>query len=145
VLAALAWYIVLPLRIRRKQKITIACGLSLGIFPTLFSILRIAAWTSPSFQPDYLHNASRILVWSSSDACLSIVCACIPTLRPLCLRFVHGRYESLVYRTRVLDGIFQYRSCVASAWPRHVTPVYSFVTYSEGPYQHVQIFPSEIA
>lgn len=144
-LAALAWYILLPLRIRQKQKITIACGLSLGIFPTLFSILRIAAWTSPLFQPDYLHTASRILVWSSSDACLSIVCACIPTLRPLYLRFVHGRYESSIYRTRVLDGISQDGSCVASAWPRYFPPVYSFVTYSEGPYQHAQIFTSEAA
>ncbi len=30
---------------------------------------------------------------SSSEACLSIVCACIPTLRPLYLRLAHGTHQ----------------------------------------------------
>ena len=62
---------------KRKEKITIACGLSLGIFAGACSIVRTIELQSLSS-------------WSSSEVCLTIVCACIPVLRPLYVRIAYG-------------------------------------------------------
>jgi hypothetical protein len=78
------------LNMKRKEKITIACGLSLGVFAGACSIVRTIELQSLSSQENYVYDTSSMLLWSSSEVCLTIVCACIPVLRPLYVRVRYG-------------------------------------------------------
>ncbi|KAI8943346.1 hypothetical protein NX059_001363 [Plenodomus lindquistii] len=90
VLAILPWHIVMGLNMKRKEKITIACGLSLGIFAGACSVVRTIELQSLSSVDNYVYDTASMLVWSSSEVCLTIVCACIPVLRPLYVRVRYG-------------------------------------------------------
>jgi hypothetical protein len=90
VLAILPWPVVMGLNMKRKEKITIACGLSLGVFAGACSIVRTAELRSLASKANYVYDTAPMLLWSSSEICLSIICACIPVLRPLYVRIVYG-------------------------------------------------------
>ncbi|KAH9872209.1 hypothetical protein IAQ61_005044 [Plenodomus lingam] len=103
-LALLPWHIVMGLNMKRKEKITIACGLSLGIFAGTCSIVRTIELQSLSSVEDYVYDTSTMLLWSSSEVCLTIVCACIPVLRPLYVRMKYGSGgDSAAKRSYPLD------------------------------------------
>lgn len=91
VLAALPWHVIMFLRIKRKEKITIACGLSLGVLAGACSVVRTVELKTLSSMDNYVYDTAPMLLWSSSEVCLTIICACIPTLRPLYLRLATGR------------------------------------------------------
>jgi hypothetical protein len=78
------------LNVKRKEKITIACGLSLGVFAGACSIVRTIELQSLSSIENYVYDTASMLLWSSSEVCLTIVCACIPVLRPLYVRIKYG-------------------------------------------------------
>lgn len=78
------------LNMKRKEKITIASGLSLGVFAGACSIVRTIELQSLSSMDNYVYDTASMLLWSSSEVCLTIVCACIPVLRPLYVRIVYG-------------------------------------------------------
>ena len=78
------------LNMKRKEKITIACGLSLGVFAGACSIVRTIELQSLSSMENYVYDTATMLIWSSSEVCLTIVCACIPVLRPLYVNIVYG-------------------------------------------------------
>ena len=131
-LAVLPWHIVLALHIKPARMIAIACSLSLSIFPALCSILRNIAWASASFSGrDYAYHASPTLLWSSSEACLSIICACIPTLRPLYLNFLRIQYEFLAHQPQMLNEFLQARDCILGRCSRQLPLCYSFVAPCE--------------
>ncbi|KAF2633276.1 hypothetical protein BU25DRAFT_464217 [Macroventuria anomochaeta] len=90
ILAALPWHVVMALSIKRKEKITMACGLSLGVLAGACSVVRTVELKSLSSMDNYAYETAPMLLWSSSEVCLTIVCACIPTLRPLFLHVVRG-------------------------------------------------------
>lgn len=77
-----------------QEKITIASGLSLGLFAAACSIARTIELQSISSIEDYVYVTSDMLLWSSSQVCLTIVCACIPVLRPLYIRVRYGSQAS---------------------------------------------------
>lgn len=86
----LAWHVVMGLNMKRKEKITIACGLSLGIFAGACSIVRTIELQSLSSIENYVYDTASMLLWSSSEVCLTIVCGCIPILRPLYVKIKYG-------------------------------------------------------
>ncbi|KAH7066270.1 hypothetical protein BKA63DRAFT_158866 [Paraphoma chrysanthemicola] len=90
VLAILPWHVVMGLNMKRKEKITIACGLSLGVFAGACSIVRTIELKSLASMENYVYDTASMLLWSSSEVCLTIVCACIPVLRPLYVRIAYG-------------------------------------------------------
>jgi hypothetical protein len=90
VLAILPWPVVMGLNMKRKEKITIACGLSLGVFAGACSIVRTIELRTLASKANYVYDTSPMLLWSSSEICLSIICACIPVLRPLYVRIMYG-------------------------------------------------------
>ena len=62
VLAALPWHVVIVLKIKRKEKITIACGLSLGVLAGACSIVRtIKLKTLLSFD-NYVYDTAPMLL-----------------------------------------------------------------------------------
>ncbi|KAA8622941.1 hypothetical protein PtrV1_04247 [Pyrenophora tritici-repentis] len=90
VLAILPWHVIMGLNMKRKEKITIACGLSLGVVAGACSIVRTIELQSLSSMENYVYDTASMLLWSSSEVCLTIICACIPVLRPLYVRAVYG-------------------------------------------------------
>lgn len=90
VLAILPWPVVMGLNMKRKEKITIACGLSLGVFAGACSIVRTIELRTLSSKENYVYDTSPMLLWSSSEICLTVICACVPVLRPLYVRVVYG-------------------------------------------------------
>ena len=90
VLAILPWPVVMKLNMKRKEKITIACGLSLGVFAGACSIVRTVELRTLSSKENYVYDTAPMLLWSSSEICLTIICACIPVLRPLYVRLAYG-------------------------------------------------------
>lgn len=93
VLALLPWHIILALKMKRKEKITIAVGLSLGILAGACSIVRTVELRSLSSMNEYVYDTATMLLWSSSEITLTVICACIPVLRPLYTKLVHGSHS----------------------------------------------------
>ncbi|KAH7121488.1 hypothetical protein EDB81DRAFT_766303 [Dactylonectria macrodidyma] len=77
---ALPWLIVTQIQVRKTLKIGIYCTFLLGLVDICFTILRFAS----------LHRASvdsslpigLTVMWSSLDANIGIIIACLPALRP---------------------------------------------------------------
>ncbi|CZR68799.1 related to integral membrane protein pth11 [Phialocephala subalpina] len=78
VLAILPWFILWNLQMKRKEKTLIASSMSLGLFIIRTSTLeRIAGGT------DYSYETVGLILWNSTELTVTILCATIPTLRPL--------------------------------------------------------------
>jgi len=54
------------------------------------SIIRTYELQSLSSFDEYVYDTVPMLLWSSTEVLATIVCACIPVLRPLYVRVVHG-------------------------------------------------------
>ncbi|KAF1967959.1 hypothetical protein BU23DRAFT_481807 [Bimuria novae-zelandiae CBS 107.79] len=90
VLAIFPWHIIMGLNMKRKEKLTVACGLSLGVFAGICSIIRTYELQALSSPSEYVYDTVPMLLWSSTEVFATIICACIPILRPLYVRIVHG-------------------------------------------------------
>ncbi|KAF4634671.1 hypothetical protein G7Y89_g3427 [Cudoniella acicularis] len=95
VLATLPWFILWNLKMKQKEKILIACSMSLGFFAMTCGIFRAIALTALNSRSDYSYDTVGLILWSSTELMLTILTATIPTLRPLYnrLRGVSSRGE----------------------------------------------------
>ena len=90
--------LVLPIPVLTKmhlpgrQKTILVLTFALGIFVTVVDVVRIyylqLAATSVNTgriitSLDFSYNASLVLLWSAVEVNVGIICACIPTLKPL--------------------------------------------------------------
>ena len=82
------------MRLPQRQKTVLVLTFALGIFVTVVDVIRIyylqQAANSQSFDQarlgtglDFSWNASTALMWSAVEVNVGIICACIPTLKPL--------------------------------------------------------------
>ncbi|XDG04118.1 hypothetical protein ABKA04_003733 [Annulohypoxylon sp. FPYF3050] len=101
---ALPLPVLTSMRLPRRQKIILILTFALGIFVTVVDVVRIyyleqaITVTNPTIEtqtgptighsPDFAWNASMSLMWSSLEVNVGIVCACIPTLKPLIRRIL---------------------------------------------------------
>lgn len=92
------------MRLPKRQKYILVFTFSLGIFVTIVDVVRIYYLqqaisfvpTAPSNDPDALFgdspefawNASLSLMWSAVEVNVGMICACIPTLKPLILKIL---------------------------------------------------------
>jgi fucose permease len=93
------------MRLPRKQKIILVVTFSFGVFVTVVDIVRIAYLENAALnrleavgknngnariveQKDFPWYASLSFMWSAVEVNLGIVCACVPSLKPLFLRFL---------------------------------------------------------
>ncbi|KAK1976071.1 hypothetical protein LZ30DRAFT_735673 [Colletotrichum cereale] len=70
------------LKLERVQKFALIATFGVGFITTGISIVRISTITHV-FTADVTWDVIPALVWSQAELCCAIVCACIPTLRPL--------------------------------------------------------------
>lgn len=95
------------MRLPRKQKIILVFTFSLFMFVTVVDIVRIAYLENAALarlkvagtksgnsriieQTDFPWYASLSFMWSAVEVNLGIACACVPSLKPLFLRFLPG-------------------------------------------------------
>lgn len=85
------------MRLPQRQKTVLVFTFALGIFVTVVDVIRIyylqqAADVQTLIQSrigvggDFSFNASMALMWSAVEVNVGIICACIPTLKPLIQR-----------------------------------------------------------
>ncbi|KAH7121819.1 hypothetical protein B0J13DRAFT_158687 [Dactylonectria estremocensis] len=77
---ALPWLIVTQLQVRRTLKIGIYCTFLLGLVDICFTILRFASLHRASVESSL--PIGLTVMWSSLDANIGIIIACLPALRP---------------------------------------------------------------
>ena len=99
------------MRLPRKQKIILVVTFSFFVFVTVVDIIRIAYLENAALnriealgkangnsrvveQKDFPWYASLSFMWSAVEVNLGIVCACVPSLKPLFLRFLPGFIRS---------------------------------------------------
>ncbi|KAF4121028.1 transporter [Geosmithia morbida] len=96
--------VLTQMRLPARQKIAVVCLFSLGIFITIVDVVRIyflqsavsdvptsissGANTTFGGQTDFAWNASLSFMWSAVEVNVGIICACIPTLKPLILKLL---------------------------------------------------------
>ncbi|KAM7206955.1 hypothetical protein V8F33_000054 [Rhypophila sp. PSN 637] len=87
--AALPWFVVWNLNMKRKEKLLVACGLSLGVFAGVCGIVRTVALDGLNAK-EYIHDTVGMLIWSATENTVTIMCASIPVLRPLYVTLRYG-------------------------------------------------------
>lgn len=98
--------ILTGMRLPRKQKIILITTFGFGIFVAVVDVIRIAylqqaalnrlkVVKGASGQPgriqednDFSWYASLSFMWSAVEVCIGIICACVPSLKPLFSRFM---------------------------------------------------------
>lgn len=83
ILAILPWFILWNLNMKRKDKNLIATSMSLGIFAGICGIIRTTTVERIFTGDDYSWETVGLILWSSTEATVTILTATIPTLRPL--------------------------------------------------------------
>ncbi|KAJ4990692.1 hypothetical protein SVAN01_03923 [Stagonosporopsis vannaccii] len=77
------------LQIPRRQKFALLGVLTIGWFVCIVSILRVVAIKEfTKHQDDSTYYSAPAAYWSSIEANLAIVCASLPTLKPLIVRII---------------------------------------------------------
>ncbi|OTB07058.1 hypothetical protein M426DRAFT_93609 [Hypoxylon sp. CI-4A] len=100
---ALPLPVLTSMRLPRRQKIILIFTFALGVFVTVVDVVRIyyleqaitqniaTLATSPvtfGHSPEFAWNASVSFMWSAVEVNVGIICACIPTLKPLIRRIL---------------------------------------------------------
>ncbi len=94
------------MRLPRKQKVILVATFSAGAFVAVVDVVRLAYLQNAAFarlsaqtgQPgdknrgqrgeDFSWNAALSFMWSAVEVNLGLICACVPSLKPLFLRFL---------------------------------------------------------
>lgn len=93
------------MRLPKRQKYILVFTFSLGVFVTIVDVVRIyylqqAISSTPTTgtssdptaifgdSPEFAWNASLSLMWSAVEVNVGMICACIPTLKPLIIKFL---------------------------------------------------------
>ncbi|KAF8862133.1 hypothetical protein BDZ45DRAFT_617703 [Acephala macrosclerotiorum] len=95
VLAILPWFILWNLQMKRKEKNFIAASMSLGVFAGICSIIRTILVKPISEGTDYSYETVSLILWNSTELMVTILCATIPTLRPLYKQFIRPFSRSI--------------------------------------------------
>ncbi|TGO08770.1 hypothetical protein BTUL_0192g00040 [Botrytis tulipae] len=92
-LALFPWYFLAPVQLKKKERLTISFGLTLGVFAGMCGIVRAIELGGLASRTDYTYDTVPLILWGSSELLVAIVCACIPVLRPLYKR-LRGQTKS---------------------------------------------------
>ncbi|KAF1844858.1 uncharacterized protein K460DRAFT_429649 [Cucurbitaria berberidis CBS 394.84] len=86
---ALPFRVIWGLHIPKRQKVALLGVLTIGWFVCVVSILRLHALVVLMAHPeDKSWYGSKVAYWSSIEINLAIVCACLPTLKPLLVKII---------------------------------------------------------
>ncbi|KAF2125496.1 hypothetical protein P153DRAFT_300299 [Dothidotthia symphoricarpi CBS 119687] len=92
VLDCAIWVLPIPvvgrLRLPKRQKIGLVVVFGLGIFVCIVSVLRLVLVHRFAEQGKVTKSATYVLIWSTLEVNLSIICASLLVMKPLFARFI---------------------------------------------------------
>ncbi|KAI0847250.1 hypothetical protein F5Y00DRAFT_242092 [Daldinia vernicosa] len=97
-LAGFPWMVLWKLNMGRKDKITICVSLSLGILAGVCGIVRTVGLGVLSITEDYLFATAESVMWTSSELTITLICVCVPVLRPIWVRMLGGSTSERYYK-----------------------------------------------
>ncbi|KAM5343710.1 hypothetical protein ACJ41O_012247 [Fusarium nematophilum] len=117
-LAGFPWIALRGLNMKRKERITICCSLSLGVFAGICGVIRTSGLEALSNSRDYLFATSDSVIWTASEVTTTVVCVTLPALRPLYNKVRGQESSSAGYRQHDdsaygTAGSFNLSSCPA--------------------------------
>ncbi|KAI7782602.1 hypothetical protein LA080_013090 [Diaporthe eres] len=80
------------MRVSIGQRLLLILVFCLGLFNCAISGIRIKYLPIVNFNPDVTYENLDATAWSIGEVCLAIICACLPTLRPLYARAARERF-----------------------------------------------------
>ncbi|KAF3395979.1 hypothetical protein F1880_006955 [Penicillium rolfsii] len=86
---------LIAIDIPRRQKIALMFVFALGGFVCITSIVRLASLKKISDSTDPTYDNVGAASWSAIECNTGIICACLPTLKPLLSRIIPGLMSTL--------------------------------------------------
>ncbi|RAL02894.1 uncharacterized protein BO80DRAFT_402628 [Aspergillus ibericus CBS 121593] len=87
ILVILPLPILASLRLPKRQKAALLVIFALGFFVCATSIVRLTTIIELIRTPDFTEGNGLAATWSFVESNVAIICACLPPLRPLLIRF----------------------------------------------------------
>ncbi|KAK4141850.1 uncharacterized protein C8A04DRAFT_30542 [Dichotomopilus funicola] len=81
ILALLPWTFLYTLTLRKKEKVGILVAMSMGAVAGALGIVKCVKTPALGTEDDY--NLAPLFIWDIAEACVTLIAACIPTLRVL--------------------------------------------------------------
>ena len=91
------------LQMQKAKKVGIFFALSLGLFVCIIECIRIYYAFKTNNSGDATWDNAGVLLWTAVESCISVVCACIPTMAPL-LKLVQRKNRSKSRGPWDIDG-----------------------------------------
>ncbi|KAI1075005.1 hypothetical protein F5B20DRAFT_573723 [Whalleya microplaca] len=88
-MALLPCFVIWQLKMKRKEKIVVMSGLSLGVFAGICGMIRTIMLNGLN-NNEYINDTVPMLIWSETEGLVTIMCSSIPVLRPLYVRVKYG-------------------------------------------------------
>ncbi|KAF2689367.1 hypothetical protein K458DRAFT_462316 [Lentithecium fluviatile CBS 122367] len=107
---------VLKLQMGVKKKALLLCLFCLGFFTCAVSLIRISTLNKGINTTDPFWDNSPAAYWSVIELNCGILCACLPTLRPLIQKIVPHLLSTYGYNSRTVSG--SRRTTLGSQGPR---------------------------
>ncbi|RKF64650.1 putative integral membrane protein [Erysiphe neolycopersici] len=85
---------LLRLQVKTAQKIALIFMFSIGSFACITSIVRLKYLSAFENSTDLTWENTDILVWSILEIEVTVICACLPTLRPLFVEIIPGTFRT---------------------------------------------------
>lgn len=70
-------------QMNRRQKLSILCILSLGVFATAAALVKISFLPNYGSTGDWLWDSRNITIWTVLETCVGIIAGNLPCLKPL--------------------------------------------------------------
>ncbi|KAH0386879.1 hypothetical protein KCU92_g2262, partial [Aureobasidium melanogenum] len=88
--------VVWNLALTRRKKITLSLVFAMGSAGCIVSIIRLRSIIAylEAGDGDLTYTILDFVEWSSIEACTSMLCGCVPTLKPLFETYFRGIFES---------------------------------------------------
>ena len=81
------------LQIQKAKKAGVFLAFSVGLFVCIVECIRIYYVFKISNSVDVTWNNAAVTLWTAVEGCVSVICACIPTMAPL-LKHIHDNSRS---------------------------------------------------
>ncbi|KAH8777863.1 hypothetical protein F5883DRAFT_711103 [Diaporthe sp. PMI_573] len=80
------------MKVSTRQRLLLVLVFSLGFLNCAISGIRIKYLPIVNFNPDVTYENLDAASWTVAEVCLAIICACLPTLRPIYARAARERF-----------------------------------------------------
>ena len=105
------------LQIQKAKKAGVFLAFSVGLFVCIVECIRIYYVFKISNSVDVTWNNAAVTLWTAVESCVSVICACIPTMAPL-LKHVHGSSRSNSHSPWGVDGsVRSWKSKIVAGLP----------------------------